>query len=33
VFFERELDDVDEKKLFETVMDFYRKHIGVVAEK
>ena len=33
VFFERELDDVDKKKLFETIMDFYRKHIGIVAER
>jgi len=33
VFFERELDDVDKKKLFETIMDFYRKHIGAVAER
>jgi len=33
VFFEKELDDADEKKLFEAVTDFYRKHIGIVAEK
>ena len=34
VFFERELSEDEKKELFEAVMEFYRRHIGVVkAEK
>jgi len=33
VFFEKELDDTDKKKLLETIMGFYRKHVGVETEK
>jgi hypothetical protein len=30
VYFEKELDDAKKKKLFETVLDYYKKHIGIV---
>jgi len=30
VFFERELSEDEKKELFEAVLEFYRRHIGVV---
>ena len=30
VFFERELSEDEKKVLFETVVEFYRRHIGIV---
>jgi hypothetical protein len=30
VFFERELSEDEKKELFEAVLEFYRRHIGIV---
>jgi hypothetical protein len=33
VFFERELGEDEKKHLYESVMEFYRRHLGIVKAK